>query len=90
MHPIELIKQSVERELAVICKCSVDELPASLSPMQSAAFFGIDNLKTLHVWKSTGRHSLIWLKRGRTAEISTDSAIQNRIDSAYIPAGEAA
>lgn len=82
---IESVEKSIRRELSRICSCTPDSLPASLSTEQAAEYFNVSNVKTFNVWKSTGRHGLVWMKRGRRAEIATESAIQHRLKSMTIP-----
>ncbi len=82
---LSAIESGIRHELAVICNCSPDALPASLTREQAQTYFGVENPRTFHVWKSTGRHGLVWLKRGRLAEIATESAIQHRLKSVEIP-----
>ena len=83
---LKAVESATRRQLANICNCPADDLPPSLTTEQSLKFFLLENPKTLHVWKSTGRHGLVWLKRGRRSEIATESAIQHRLNSVEIPA----
>ena len=81
----EVADASLRRELAAICDCTPEALPTGLDESQSMAFFDLSNPKTLQVWFSTGRHSLVWIKKGRKRQILTESAIQHRLKSLHIP-----
>lgn len=79
------IEAGIRQELSAVCGCTPDNLPVSLSPEQALKFFQIGNPKTLHVWKSTKRHGLVWIKRGQRFEIGSESAVQHRLQSIVIP-----
>ncbi len=82
---LSAIESATRRELAQLCECEAETLPASLSLEQAQKFFGIENPKTLNVWKCTGRHNLVWIKRGRRFEVATESAIAHRMASVQLP-----
>ena len=81
----ESLTKSLASDLARLLSCGVDELPTAVSLDVAGEFLGIANRATFHVWKSSRRHPLVWMKRGKNLEIGTTSLIALRVSQADIP-----